>query len=46
MGTYTINEGFYIQTDIKYLIIDGSDIKHWDNISESYVKVSELPMIA
>ncbi|WP_195603641.1 hypothetical protein [Clostridium tyrobutyricum] len=43
---YTVNEGSYIQTDIKYLIADGNDIKHWDNISESYVKVSELPLTA
>ena len=43
---YTVKEGSYIQTDIKYLIADGNDIKHWDNISESYVKVSELPMTA
>lgn len=43
---YTVNEGSYIQTDIKYLIVDGSDIKHWDTVSESYVKVSELPLTA
>ncbi|QCH27786.1 hypothetical protein [Clostridium tyrobutyricum] len=43
---YTVKEGSYIQNDIKYLIVDGSDIKHWDNISERYVKVSELPMTA
>ncbi|AND85557.1 hypothetical protein GTH52_01100 [Clostridium tyrobutyricum] len=43
---YTVKEGSYIQTDIKYLIADGSDIKHWDSVSESYVKVSELPLTA
>jgi hypothetical protein len=43
---YTIKEGSYIQNDIKYLIADGNDIKHWDSVSESYVKVSELPLAA
>ncbi|WP_446898892.1 hypothetical protein ACSVC9_02995 [Clostridium sp. LBM24168] len=43
---YTVKEGSYIQTDIKYLIVDGSDIKHWDTVSESYVKISEPPLTA
>lgn len=43
---YTVQEGSYIQTDIKYLIVDGNDIKHWDSVSSSYVKVSELPLTA
>lgn len=43
---YDIKEGSYIQTDIKYLIVDGTDIKHWDTTSSSYVKVSELPITA
>jgi hypothetical protein len=43
---YTVKEGSYIQTDIKYLVADGSDIKHWDTVSESYVKISELPLTA
>lgn len=43
---YTVKEGSYIQTDIKYLIVDGNDIKHWDTVSESYVKISELPLAA
>jgi len=44
--SYTIQEGAYIQTNIKYLMVDGNDIKHWDVSSESYVKVSELPLTA
>ncbi|WP_147565162.1 hypothetical protein [Clostridium tyrobutyricum] len=44
--TYTVQEGSYVQTDIKYLIVDGNDIKHWDTTSSSYVKVSELPITA
>lgn len=43
---YTVQEGSYIQTDIKYLIVDGNDIKHWDSVSLSYTKVSELPLTA
>jgi hypothetical protein len=44
--SYTIQEGSYIQPNIKYLMVDGNDIKHWDTSSESYVKVSELPLTA
>lgn len=43
---YAVQEGSYVQTDIKYLIVDGTDIKHWDTASSSYVKVSELPLTA
>ena len=43
---YTIQEGSYIQPNIKYLMADGNDIKHWDTSSSSYVKVSELPLTA
>lgn len=43
---YTVQEGSYIQTNIKYLIVDGNDIKHWDAVSSSYIKVSELPLTA
>jgi TM2 domain-containing membrane protein YozV len=43
---YTIQEGSYIQTNIKYLIVDGNAIKHWDTASSSYIKVSELPLTA
>ncbi|AKA72349.1 hypothetical protein [Clostridium scatologenes] len=43
---YTVQEGSYVQTDIKYLIVDGTDIKHWDKASSSYMKVSELPLTA
>lgn len=43
---YTVQEGSYIQTDIKYLMVDGNDIKHWDAVSSSYVMVSELPLTA
>lgn len=43
---YDIKEGSYIQIDIKYLIVDGTDIKHWDTTSSSYVKVSEVPLTA
>lgn len=43
---YTVQVGSYIQTNIKYLIVDGNDIKHWDTASSSYVKVSELPLTA
>lgn len=42
--SYTVQEGTYIQVDIKYLIVDGNDIKHWDTVSSSYVRVSELPL--
>lgn len=44
--SYTIREGSYMQVDIKYLIVDSNDIKHWDSASEAYVKVSELPLTA
>ncbi|WP_373845107.1 hypothetical protein [Clostridium sp.] len=44
--SYTIQEGSYIQPNIKYLMVDGNDIKHWDVASSSYVKVSELPLTA
>jgi hypothetical protein len=43
---YTVLEGSYIQTSIKYLIVDGNDIKQWNIASSSYVKVSELPLTA
>lgn len=43
---YTVQEGSYIQANIKYLIVDGNDIKHWDVSTSSYVKVSELPLTA
>ncbi|APM39922.1 hypothetical protein [Clostridium kluyveri] len=43
---YTVQEGSYIQPNIKYLMVDGNDIKHWDALSSSYVKVSELPLTA
>ncbi|KZL93979.1 hypothetical protein [Clostridium magnum] len=43
---YTVQEGSYIQTNIKYLMVDGNDIKHWDTASSSYVKVAELPLAA
>lgn len=43
---YTVQEGSYIQANIKYLIVDGNDIKHWDASTSSYVKVSELPLVA
>ncbi|WP_147564967.1 hypothetical protein [Clostridium tyrobutyricum] len=43
---YTVQEGSYIQTNIKYLMVDGNDIKHWETISLSYVKISELPLTA
>lgn len=41
---YNVKEGSYVQANIKYLIVDGSEIKHWDTASSSYVKVSELPL--
>ncbi|MBE6068091.1 MAG: hypothetical protein E7211_10445 [Clostridium lundense] len=44
--SYIIQEGSYIQTDIKYLMMDGNDVKNWDSVSLSYVKVSELPLTA
>nr|WP_269144116.1 hypothetical protein [Clostridium guangxiense] len=44
--SYTVQEGSYIQANIKYLIVDGNDIKHWDASTLSYVKVSELPLTA
>lgn len=44
--SYIIQEGSYIQTDIKYLMVDGNDVKNWDSVSLSYVKVSELPLTA
>ena len=44
--SYTIQEGSYIQPNIKYLMVDGNDIKHWDTTSLSYVKVSDLPLTA
>lgn len=44
--SYTVQEGSYIQADIKYLIVDGNDIKRWDTVSSGYVKVSELPLTA
>ncbi|KOF56114.1 hypothetical protein AGR56_04110 [Clostridium sp. DMHC 10] len=44
--SYTVKEGSYIQANIKYLIVDGNDIKHWDASTSSYVKVSELPLTA
>lgn len=44
--SYTFQEGSYIQANIKYLILDGNDIKHWDASTSSYVKVSELPLAA
>ncbi|WP_373845534.1 hypothetical protein [Clostridium sp.] len=43
---YTVQEGSYIQPNIKYLMVDGNDIKHWDISSSSYVKISELPLTA
>lgn len=43
---YTVQEGSYSQTNIKYLMIDGNDIKHWDVVSSAYIKVSELPLTA
>lgn len=42
--SYTFQEGLYIQTNFKYLMVDESDIKNWDTASSSYVKVSELPL--
>lgn len=44
--SYTFQEGSYIQTNLKYLMVDESDIKNWDTASSSYVKVSELPLTA
>ncbi|AOR24894.2 hypothetical protein [Clostridium taeniosporum] len=44
--SYNVNEGSYVQANIKYLIVDGNEIKHWDIASSSYVKVSELPLTA
>lgn len=44
--SYTVKEGSYIQANIKYLIVDGNDIKHWDASTSSYVKASELPLTA
>ncbi|SHH59470.1 hypothetical protein [Clostridium grantii] len=43
---YTIQEGSYVEANIKYLIVDGTDIKHWDTGSSQYVKISELPITA
>lgn len=43
---YTVQEGSYVQTDIKYLMVDGNDIKRWDTVSSSHIKVSELPLTA
>lgn len=44
--SYTVQEGSYVQANIKYLIVDGNDIKHWDTASSSYAKVSEVPLTA
>lgn len=41
---YTVQQGSYIQANIKYLIVDGNDIKRWDDNLKQYVKVSELPL--
>lgn len=41
---YTVQQGSYIQANIKYLIVDGNDIKNWDDNSNQFVKVSELPL--
>lgn len=43
---YNVKEGSYVQANIKYLIVDGNEIKHWDTASSSYAKVSELPLTA
>lgn len=43
---YNVKEGSYFQANIKYIIVDGNEIKHWDAASSSYVKVSELPLTA
>lgn len=43
---YNVKEGSYVQANMKYLIVDGNDIKHWDTASSSYDKVSELPLTA
>lgn len=41
---YLVQEGSYIQAKIKYLIVDGDEIKKWDDNSKQFIKVSELPL--
>ncbi|WP_373181202.1 hypothetical protein [Clostridium butyricum] len=41
---YLVQEGSYIQAKIKYLIVDGNDIKRWDDKSKQFIKVSEVPL--
>lgn len=41
---YLVQEGSYIQPKIKYLIVDGNNIKKWDDNSKEFIKVSELPL--
>jgi hypothetical protein len=42
---YTLTEGYYVQTTVRYLVDDGtSGIKHWDNTNSTWTKVGDEPV--